>query len=64
MIASIVFGGWGEGFVNETSRGKPEDPLITLVVVGIVVTLILRKARAEGIQRVCVAANPQARQPG
>lgn len=52
MSASLVFGGWDEDFVRETSKGNPLDPALTLLVASIVVALILRQARRQGLQHV------------
>lgn len=51
MGGSIIFGGWGEGFVDETSKGQPLDPLLTLVVCVIAVWLVQRLADRHGVAR-------------
>lgn len=52
MIATILFGGWDQAFVNANSQGSPLAPLVTLVVNAIAVTLILWQAKRRGIQRI------------
>lgn len=52
MIGTIFVGGWAEGFVDETSVGKPRDLLLTVLVTGVAVPLVLRAAKRDGIRRV------------
>jgi membrane protease YdiL (CAAX protease family) len=52
MTGSLLFGGWGEGFVDETSQGKPLDALLSVVVCSGAVALMLRWAGRDGIARV------------
>jgi membrane protease YdiL (CAAX protease family) len=52
MTTSVIFGGWGEGFIDTESKGEPLDVLLTLLVTGTVVVLVLRQARRCGLQHV------------
>jgi membrane protease YdiL (CAAX protease family) len=49
MTGSLLFGGWAEGFVSETSQGKPLEALLSVVVATVAVVLMLRLARRQGI---------------
>lgn len=51
MLASLLVGGWNEGFVGPESQGSPVDALLTLFADGIIVWLILKQARRLGIRR-------------
>jgi uncharacterized protein len=64
MAVSVLFGGWGEGFVDQDSKGEPLDALLTLVVVGVIVPLVLREARRRGVQPVCVQQSGQGESVG
>jgi uncharacterized protein len=57
MATTVVFGGWAEGFVGPESQGEPLDPLVTLVVMGVLVPLLLRAAQRQGVER-CYVAPP------
>jgi uncharacterized protein len=52
MAGSVIFGGWGEGFIDTDSRGEPLDVLLTLLVTSAVVVLVLRQARRCRLQQV------------
>jgi membrane protease YdiL (CAAX protease family) len=52
MIGTIFVGGWAEGFVDDTSVGKPQDLLLTVLITSVTVPLVLRAAKRYGIQRV------------
>jgi membrane protease YdiL (CAAX protease family) len=52
MVGTIFLGGWAEGFVDETSVGKPGDLLLTVLVTSVTVPLLLRAAKRHGIQTV------------
>jgi membrane protease YdiL (CAAX protease family) len=52
MASSLIFGGWGEGFIDAESKGEPLDVLLTLLVTGTVVVLVLSQARRCGLQHV------------
>ena len=60
MIGTIFVGGWAEGFVDDNSVGKPQDLLLTVLVISIAVPLVLKSAGRHGIQRVY---QPPAEQP-
>jgi membrane protease YdiL (CAAX protease family) len=49
MTGSLLFGGWNEGFVSETSQGNPLEALLSVIVCSISVVLMLRLARRDGI---------------
>jgi membrane protease YdiL (CAAX protease family) len=51
MVASILVGGWGDGFVEADSKGDPLDLLLPLLTCIAAVTLVLRRARAQNLQR-------------
>jgi membrane protease YdiL (CAAX protease family) len=55
MCGSLLIGGWEEGFVDETSQGKPLDLLLTLLACGVIVPLMLRLATRHGIARAAPA---------
>jgi membrane protease YdiL (CAAX protease family) len=59
MVGTIFLGGWEEGFVDETSVGKPQDLLLTVLVTSIAVPLVLRAAHRHGIQRLYQPAADQ-----
>ncbi len=61
MIGTLFVGGWGEGFVDEKSVGKPQDLLLTVLVTSVAVPLLLKAAARQGIQRVY---QPPAEPPG
>ena len=52
MVGTIFVGGWEEGFVDDASVGRPEDLLMTVLVIGVAVPLVLKAAQRHGIQRV------------
>jgi membrane protease YdiL (CAAX protease family) len=52
MTGSVIFGGWGEGFIDGTSRGQPLEPLLTLVVCVLSVRWLWNEATRCGIARV------------
>lgn len=51
MCGTLLVGGWVESFVDTGSVGYPLDPLATLLVSVLVVPLLLRMARRNGIAR-------------
>jgi membrane protease YdiL (CAAX protease family) len=61
MIATVLIGGWNEGFVAPGSEGQPLEPLLTLVACGIAVPLILGLAARQGLQCTRTAAPEQPR---
>jgi len=58
MIATLLFGGWMEGFVDADSVGQPMDPLLTLLACAIAVPLLLRLAVREGIAVTATGTQP------
>lgn len=52
FIYSLLFGGWNEGIINQTSAGDPREVLVTTAIFLVTVPLILWLARRHGIQRV------------
>jgi uncharacterized protein len=52
MSMTVVFGGWAEGFVGPDSEGEPLEPLVTLLLMGVLVPLLLREAKRQGVRRV------------
>ncbi len=50
MIATLLCGGFGEGFVDGESAGEPLDAALTLVVCAIAVPMLLRLAVRHGIR--------------
>jgi membrane protease YdiL (CAAX protease family) len=52
MTGSLLFGGWGEGFVDETTQGSPLDALLSVIVCSCAVVLMLRMAKRNGIAQV------------
>jgi membrane protease YdiL (CAAX protease family) len=52
MAGSVIFGGWGEGFIDASSRGHVLDPLLTLIVCVLAVRLVLAEATRRAIPSV------------
>lgn len=50
MIVTLLWGGFGEGFVDGESVGEPLDAALTLVVCAIAVPMLLRLAVRHGIR--------------
>lgn len=56
MYGSLLFGGWGEGFVDENSQGDPQDLILTLAVCAVALPLMSRLAARYGIGRQALPA--------
>lgn len=56
MITTILFGGWADAFVTQSTTGSPLEPLATLVVDGLSVAVILWWARRIRLQRLYAPA--------
>jgi membrane protease YdiL (CAAX protease family) len=48
----ILFGGWQQAFITQTSRATPAVFVLALIVHGVALTLILWQAKRLGLQRV------------
>jgi membrane protease YdiL (CAAX protease family) len=51
MLVSIVYGGWGQAFVDSDTKGSLAGVLLEILVDGIAVTLILWQAKRAKIDR-------------